>query len=415
LQEKTIYKSVKKVILLLTSATFSLFLYSCSQQPETSNMLAGKNYSMYILGKDGKEYIVETNSLDSGKILPEQQGAMLDAKAMDRDIIVKDGSYYHLNRKKAKLSKYNVQKDSLHTVASIPLKDFSIENYLWVGKDSLLLTGLDIKGFKQAKYVLIETGKMDLLSSGSLAIPQPSGKLTSMSIGFVELRKNHLFVGYTYHQQLSSSNYTTSDTTYIAELGYPQMNLLKIDKDTRSTYPGGINTVQSYSFNDEHNNYYFMSCPGIALGNRPDRPSGIFRIKAGDESLDKDYFINISSSLINNHAYGMWYIGNNKAIIRSERKDLFKGLGDHYSTAHFEFYLIDLAAARVIKKLNLPLDKGTRRECIIVKDNMAYIAVNSSTQGNFIWIYNPKTDDLKKGLELAGNTDFIMRIDKLNP
>ena len=415
MQEKTIYKSVKKVILLLTSATLSLFLYSCSQQPETSNMLAGKNYSMYILGKDGKEYIVETNSLDSGKILPEQQGAMLDAKAMDRDIIVKDGSYYHLNRKKAKLSKYNVQKDSLHTVASIPLKDFSIENYLWVGKDSLLLTGLDIKGFKQAKYVLIETGKMDLLSSGSLAIPQPSGKLTSMSIGFVELRKKHLFVGYTYHQQLSSSNYTTSDTTYIAELGYPQMNLLKIDKDTRSTYPGGINTVQSYSFNDEHNNYYFMSCPGIALGNRPDLPSGIFRIKAGDESLDKDYFINISSSLINNHAYGMWYIGNNKAIIRSERKDLFKGLGDHYSTAHFEFYLIDLAAARVIKKLNLPLDKGTRRECIIVKDNMAYIAVNSSTQGNFIWIYNPKTDDLKKGLELAGNTDFIMRIDKLNP
>jgi len=415
LQEKTIYKSVKKVILLLTSATLSLFLYSCSQQPETSNMLAGKNYSMYILGKDGKEYIVETNSLDSGKILPEQQGALLDAKAMDRDIIVKDGSYYHLNRKKAELSKYNVQNDSLHSLASIPLKDFSIENYLWVGKDSLLLTGLDIKGFKQAKYVLIETGKMDLLSSGSLAIPQPSGKLTSMSIGFVELRKNHLFVGYTYHQQLSSSNYTTSDTTYIAELGYPQMNLLKIDKDTRSTYPGGINTVQSYSFNDEHNNYYFMSCPGIALGNRPDLPSGIFRIKAGDESLDKDYFINISSSLINNHAYGMWYIGNNKAIIRSERKDLFKGLGDHYSTAHFEFYLIDLAAARVIKKLNLPLDKGTRRECIIVKDNMAYIAVNSSTQGNFIWIYNPKTDDLKKGLELAGNTDFIMRIDKLNP
>lgn len=414
MQEKTIYKSVKKVILLLTSAILS-FLYSCSQNTENSNMLAGKNYSIYILGKDGKEYIVETNSLDSGKILPEQQGAILDAKAMDRDIIVKNGSYYHLNRKKAELSKYNVQNDSFHSIASIPLKDFSIENYLWVGKDSLLLTGLDIKDFKQTKYVLIETGKMSLLSSGNLAIPQPSGKFTSMSIGFVELRKNRLLLGYTYHQQLSSSNYTTSDTTYIAELDYPQMNLLKIDKDTRSTYPGGINTVQSYSFNDEHNNYYFMSCPGIALGNRPDLPTGIFRIKAGEENLDKDYFINISSSLINNHAYGMWYIGNNKAIIRSERKDLYKGLSDHYSTAHFEFYLVDLAAAKVLKKLNLPLDKGTRRECVIVKDNLTYIAVNSSTEGNFIWIYNPKTDDLKKGLELAGNTDFIMRIDKLNP
>jgi len=370
---------------------------------------------MYILGKDGKEYIIETNSLDSGKILPEKQGAILDAKAMDRDIIVKNGSYYHLNRKKAELSKYDVHNDSLHAIASIPLKDFSIENYFWVGEDSLLLTGLDIKAFKQTKYVLIETGKMNLLSSGNLPIPQPFERFTSMSIGFVELRKNHLFIGYTYHQQLSSSNYTTSDTTYIAELNYPKMNLLKVEKDTRSTYPGGINTVQSYSFNDEQNNYYFMSCPGIALGNRPDLPTGIFRIKAGEESLDKDYFINISSSLINNHAYGIWYLGNNKAIIRSERKDLFKGLGDHYSAAHFEFYIIDLAAAKVLKKLTLPLDKGTRRECVTVKDNVAYIAVNSSTQGNFIWIYDIQTGRLKKGLELAGNTDFIMRIDNLNP
>lgn len=415
MQEKTIYKSVKKVILLSAAAILSLSIYSCSQKPEHTNVLGGKNYSIYILGKDGKEYIIETNTLDSGKILPEKQGAILDAKTMDRDIIVKDGSYYHLNRKKAQLSKYNIQNDSLHTIASIPLKDFSIENYFWAGKDSLLLTGLDIKDFKQTKYVLVETGKMSLLSSGNLAIPQPSGKFTSMSIGFVELRKSHLFIGYTYHQQLSSSNYTTSDTTYIAELGYPQMNLLKIDKDTRSTYPGGINTVQSYSFNDEHNNYYFMSCPGIALGNRPDLPTGIFRIKAGEESLDKDYFINISSSVIKNHAYGMWYLGNNKAIIRSERKDLFKGLGDHYSTAHFEFYLIDLAATKVLRKLDLPLDKGTRRECVIVKDNIAHIAVNSSTKGNFVWMYNIETGSLKKGIELAGNTDFIMRIDNLNP
>lgn len=415
MQEQKIYLSAKKAILLLASLIISFCHYSCSQKPDNSNISGDKKYSMYILGKDGQEYIIETNSLDSGKILPEKQGAILDAKAMDRDIIVKNGSYYHLNRKKATLSKYNLQNNSLNTIAPIPLKDFSIENYFWVGTDSLLLTGLDINGFKQAKYVLIETKKMNSISSGNLAIPQPSGKFTSMSIGFVELRKDHLFLGYTYHQQLSSSNYTTSDTTYIAELGYPKMNLLKIDKDTRSTYPGGINTVQSYSFNDEQNNFYFMSCPGIALGNRPDVPTGIFRIKAGEESLDKDYFINISSSLINNHAYGVWYLGNNKAIIRSERKDLFKGLGDHYSTAHFEFYLIDLAAAKVLKKLDLPLDKGTRRECVIVKDNIAYIAVNSSTKGNFVWMYDIKTGSLKKGIELAGNTDFIMRIDKLNP
>jgi hypothetical protein len=40
--------------------------------------------------------------------------------------------------------------------------------------------------------------------------------------------------------------------------------------------------------------------------------------------------------------------------------------------------------------------------------------VNSSTEGNFIWIYNIRTGSLKKGLELAGNTDFILRMDKLH-
>lgn len=192
------------------------------------------------------------------------------------------------------------------------------------------------------------------------------------------------------------------------------MIAIKTAKDTRSNYPGGINTIQPYSFNNEQHNYYFMTCPGIALGNRPELPSSIMRIKATEDTPDRDYFFNLSASITSNHAYGMWYLGHNKVIIRSERKDLFNGLGDHYSTAHFEFYVADLAS-KTLKKLTLPLDKGTRRECVIVNEDMAYISVNSSAEGNFIWIYDIKTGELKKGLQLAGNTDFIMRIDKLNP
>ena len=259
---------------------------------------------------------------------------------------------------------------------------------------------------------MIQTGDMKIIKEGFLDIPVPSGRFTSLSTGFTELRKDKLFIGYTYHQQLSSYDYTTSDTLYVATFSYPEMKRLNIQKDTRSTYPGGTNTVQPYSFNDEQGNFYFMTCPGIALGNRADLPTGIFRIKAGQDLLDKDYFFNISGSIINNHAYGMWYLGNNQAIIRSERKDLFKGLNDHYSTAHFEFHIIDLSG-KVLKKLDLPLDKGTRRACVIVKGDTAYISINSTKEGNYIWLYNIKTGVLKKGLQLAGNTDFMMRIDDL--
>jgi len=245
-----------------------------------------------------------------------------------------------------------------------------------------------------------------------MEIPAPSGRYTTLSIGFVEKKGDALLVGYTYHVAQSVSNYLTSDTLYVSELAYPKMNLVATQKDIRSTYPGGINTIQSYNFKDDRGNYYFQSCPGIALGNHPDLPTGIFKIKAGEKNIDPGYFFNISASKIKNHAYGMWYLGANKAIIRSERKDLFKGLGDHYSTAHFEFYVLDLVT-KSITKLNLPLDKGTRRECVIVEGDTAYISVNSTRAGNYIWLYNIKTGALKKGLQLGGDTDFILRIDRL--
>lgn len=406
-------KSAKNAVLFFSSVILLCCLASCMGQPDNTSAASEKKYSIYILGKDAKEYIIETNTLDSGILSPEKSGAALNEKEIDRELIVRNGFYYLLNKKEASFIKYAVADQTMKKLASAPLENFSVDNYQWLNQDTLLLTGLNTTDFSQVKYAIITTDDMKVLTVGDLAIPRPFGKYTSISTGFAELRNKQLFVGYTYHQRLSSYDYTTSDTTYLALFNYPQMTKIRIDKDVRSTYPGGTNMVQPYSFNDEKGNYYFMTCPGIALGNRADLPTGIFRINAGEDTLDKNYFFNISSSVINNHAYGIWYLGGNQAIIRAERKDLFKGLSDHYSTAHFEFYLIDLSREKVIKKLELPLDKGTRRACVIVSGNTAYISVNSTKEGNYIWLYNIKTRTLRKGLQLAGDTDFMMRIDQL--
>lgn len=388
-------------------------LLSCTQSPLKFGDKLPDKYSLYIMGQDGKEYLLETNSLDTGSLEPEETGVELDVRKVDRSILVKKGFYYHLDRKSASFIKYRVEGRNFAQVSTLPLQKFSIENYLWMGQDTLLLTGLSTPDFAQVMYVLLDTRNMKQVAAGNMDIPKPSGRFDNMSVGFVTPNKNSLLVGYTYHQQLGASDYTTSDTTYVTELSYPEMRLLQMHKDKRSTYPGGVNNIQSSAFYDTQHNYYFMDCPGIALGNRPELPTAVMRIKKGAISTDQDYFFNISAAL-GNHAYGMWSVGNGKAIIRAERKDLFKGLGDHYSTAHFEFYLIDVAARKIIKKLALPLDKGTRRECVLVENDVAYISVNSDSEGNFIWAYDLKKDILTKGLALKGNTDFILRIDKLN-
>lgn len=394
--------------MFVSSLVLSLaFLSSCTDKPAT----APAKYSVFILEKDGRQFIAETNRLDSGELIAEDEGALLPRESMDRDIVVKDGFYYTKDWKRPLFVKYDIRNKALHEVGQVPAADFYLQNFYWLSKDTLLLTGLNSNDFKEARYLLLDATHMQPIAGGTLAIPKPAGRFTSVSIGFVEMHTGKLFIGYTYHQQLSSSNYTTSDTTYVSEFTYPELKMLKTDKDVRSAYPGGMNTVQNYTFNDEQLNFYFMTCPGIALGNRPDRPTGIFRIPAGKEDIDKDYFFDLSAP-IKNHSYGIWYLGGNKALVRSERKDLFKGLNDHYSTAHFEFYVIDLSG-KVLQKLALPLDKGTRRACVITEGDISYIAVNSTKEGNFIWIYNSKTGSLKKGLELGGKADFIMRIDKL--
>jgi len=396
---------LKSILVMLMLA---VCLSACKNS--SSSLERPQKYSLHVLDMTGKEYILTTDDLDAGTINPEEVTEVLP-DSISRDIIVKNGSYYHLARKLDIFTKYNLQDKKLSTVSKLQLKDFELENFIWLGKDSLLLSGLN-HTFNAGKYYIINTKEMVIIASGLLDIANPSGKFITTSIGFVKKRADTLFVGYTFHPPMVNGTFTTSDTMYVSRLVYPSMKSIGLEKEVRSTYPAGVNNVQTNEFTDEKGDFYFMSCPGIAMGNRPELPTAIFRIKAHNSHLDKVYLFNVSA-LVGNHAYGLWYLGDGKAIVRSERRDLFKGLADHYSTAHFEYYLLDIAKQQVIKKLDLPLDKGTRKDGIIVNGNKVYIAVNSETDGNYIWDYNLKTDKLTKGLKLGGVTAFIVRLDKL--
>lgn len=370
-------------------------------------------YSLHLLDKNNQEYIIGVDNLDNGIIYPEQITEMLP-DSISRNIIIKDGYYYHLRRRSKIFTKYQLLNGQLKAIAAIPLNDYGEENYLWVGKDSLLLSGLNTAS-DAGRYYLLNTQKMTVIASGAFDITRPEGIYKSASIGFVTKRKNSLLVGYTFHPAMENGTYTTSDTMYIATLKFPSMERIAVEKEWRSTYPGGINTIQRNDFTDEQGNFYFMTCPGIAMGHHPTAPTAILRIPANSTETDKNYFFNLSASVIHNHAYGLWYLGKGRALVRSERKDLFTGLSDHYSVPHFEFYLLDIEKQQVIKKLPLPLDKGTRKECVLVNGNTAYIAINNPDSGNYIWKYDIQNDRLSKGLQLSGVTDFILRIDRLQP
>ena len=404
---------VMKEIFRIISCVFILgLLYTCTTENEETKKDKDKKYSIYAMMKDGKEYIVQTDSLISGTTNPERQGVKVIPSRLFYDLIVRDGFYYRLDWKTSTFIKYRIQNNIFTQVSALPLTGFStIENYNWISQDSLLLIGYDQKSTK-IRYAKIQVKKMTAVE-GIMQIPAPFGAFNWMSVGFSKFMNGNLFVGYTYHIANDFQTYTTSDTVYVEAMSYPEMKSIKKFKDIRSAYPGGVNTRQPHSFTDEKGDFYFITCPGIALGNNPDKPTGIYRIRQTEEILDPDYFFNISASPIQNHGYGLWYIGKGKAIVRTERKGLFTGMKDHYSVPHFDFFVLDLIT-KSTSRLNLPLDKGTARQCILVENGLVYITVNSDSEGSYVWNYNPETGDLRKGLKFDGDIDYILRLDRLN-
>ncbi len=387
-------------------------LISCNRDSTEKGSSKEKKYSVYTMTKTGNEYIIQTDSLLSGTINPEKQGTKVIPERQYYELIVLDGNYYSLDWKTSIFNKYRIINSVFTKIASLPLTDFStVENYNWISRDSLLIIGYAGK-IPKIRYAKIQVKKMTA-QQGLMEIPSPFGQFNWMSVGFSKFSNGKLMVGYTYHTTNNLNSYTTSDTSYVEVLSYPGMRTLDRLKDTRSTSPGGINTRQSHFFTDEKGDFYFIACPGIALGNNPDKPTGIYRIKNSDEKIDPGYFFNISASAIQNHGYGFWYIGNGKAIVRTERKGLFTGMKDHYKVPHFDFYVLDLNT-KSTTRLNLPLDKGTARQCVLVENGLVFITINSDSEGSYVWNYNPKTNHLQKGLKFEGDIDYILRLDRLN-
>ena len=397
-----------RISLLLSIAYLMLSFFSGCHHADTKKGSDNK-YSLFLMKKDGSESIVEVNDIaGSGIIDPDKEGIELDEKQVQRDLIVKDGFYY--NFRKDFFYQYSTVNKQMEKVDSIQLDDFYLSNYHWIDADTLLLIG-NAPDYSQTKFAKINVKDMTT-TQGALALPKLFGSYTAMTIGVSHLRKDQLIVGYNYCTK-TDSRFVNGDTTYVAVFSYPAMKRLTIEKETRSVYPGGENTVEPGSFQDEKGDFYFLACPGIALGDRQDKATGIFRMKANQNVLDSAYFFNVSASPIQNHAYSVYYLGHGKALVRNERKDLYSSWDEHWKVAHYEFYVIDLLS-QTVSKLDLPLDKGTRRQCVVVENGKAYISLNSDSAGHYIWIYDLKTNGLSKGLQIGGDTDFIMRMDKLS-
>lgn len=400
----------------MLSNRFSLFLsilllnFVIGCRTDNGERNTDGKYSLYTMNKDLGNSIITSNTVDSGHLTISKNGIAIPTQQFDRSIIVKDKHYYFLRA--GKFRKYILESKGLKEIAQLDLPDQHIENINWIDQTTLLLFTSDNKTNRRLWIYKINVNDFIINQQQEVHLPLNSTEFNILSVGFGTIHQDHLLIGYTFNKVINETDFTTIDTMYVATLDKATLQLKTIQKDTRSTYPGGVNTVQSYSFHDEKGNFYFMSCPGIALGNSPSKPTAIFKIDSNSTKVNPSYFLNLTAKTLN-HAYGMWYLGNNKAIVRSERRDRYTDFSDHHSTYQFEYYLVDLISQNT-RKLSLPFDKGTRKESVLIQNGKAYITIDDADDQHQVWVYDIKSGAISVGLTLDQATDFIVRIDQLN-
>jgi len=385
--------------------TFLVLSISSCEKRNTGNAEAGTDYSAILcVGSwpNTAYYIAGIPSLTSGTISIKGNGAEMTGKVYAQDIIQRNGFYYHANASSGRLGKYHVENGALLIDKEIPFTWLNWSSYAWVDDNTLVIIG---DGNGEAHYAVVKVDKMTI-TTGKLAFAAIPAGFSLYNFGFVEYRANKLYIGYGFGSDdwTQYPNMPVYQKSLVAVVDYPSMTVEQSLEDVRTTGLGASKVYAPSSFADETGDIYVISDPVNYYDYRS--PSAVYRIKSGTDVIDPTYFFNYSAVTNNEMGAAMWYIGNGKAIVRS------RIAGTSIDADHY-FSVIDVKSGTFIKKLDLPADKGERMvNAVIVEDGKAFIMVNAADK-DYIWQYDPATDQLTKGAEFIGGIDYILRIEKL--
>ncbi len=405
--------TTKNLFLVLSAALFTaISLSSCSKNNNTDEATATPNASEYGIfvraGSPSGDYIIPVTSLTSGTATLSGNGAEVTS-VLSYSGFAKNGYYYGL--RDSKLSKFKLQNNLLVSVAAVPFSLVtSMGSPIWIDDNTMLILGSGTANAAVKLLYAIVNASGETLSvtkTGEVALGAVPTGYTSFSMGDYQLRNGKLYVEYSFD---SGWSVPAASGSYLSTMDYPAFTNITTDRDVRSTAPGGTIGYQPSSFTNESGDIYVMNMPGVRMGNYPALPTIISRIKSGATAFDKDYVFDISATA-GQHAYGMWYLGNGKALIKTERSSLISTWAD-YSKYVFDYYVVDVSA-KTAKHLDIPLHAGALLGNVVIENGKAYVANQSETAGNFVWEYDPVTDKLTQGLKVQDGLQFVLRLDKI--
>lgn len=246
-----------------------------------------------------------------------------------------------------------------------------------------------------------ETGQVTETATSVFTPTRGSGEQAYFS--GMTIREDRLFVPFF---QIAASDFssTQTDSAYVAIYSYPDLSYEGVITDPR-TGPIGAYAAQGHIFTTEDNDIYTISPTAIAAGAPQEtRPSGILRIKAGEEVFDENYFFNVEEETGGYKICNAQYIGDDKvlaSIFSFDENEYTEA--DMWSRRDVKLAVIDVVDQTVDYVDGVPVHyggpTGTFANHMVQDNGMIYIKI-ANDEGIFIYEVNPQTRTATKGAEV---------------
>ncbi len=393
---KTMKKTAITTMVMLLAA---ISLNSCKKDKDPEPTPELSNYILYgSSGTPAANYMLYSNDLSGGNITSVGNGIELTGKLRDmRWVIRKNRDFYNLDDAAKKLSKYKLEGNGFTTVAEIPFSHFSYMLWHQWLDDTTLIIGGNTDDGQTLNYVVVNTTNLTITKSGNFTLPVPAaGKRITACAGII--KDNKLFLTYSYTDDNYTSGSFSDDISYLAVMDYPSLANPILSQDSRSAFPGTARTGAQSTF-VYNNDIYIITSPIAFNGDNITKPTGIYRIKNGETTFDKDYFFNLSALTNNNDPDGLLYLGDGKLFARNYKDENVVTWAD-WSKPIVEYLYIDLPNKK-ITKMDVPVSYGGATT-YVYEDGKIYFQVKTDADGIYIYEYNTNTNKLAKGLKVSG-------------
>ncbi|MEL7588163.1 MAG: DUF4374 domain-containing protein [Prolixibacteraceae bacterium] len=206
------------------------------------------------------------------------------------------------------------------------------------------------------------------------------------------------------------------DTAYIGVYEYPSLDYVTTLKDDRAA-PIGMYGSQPCISATEDGDIYTFSTGSYASGyTRTGSPSGILRIKNGENDFDTDYFINFEESAVAGRIVFGNYLGDGKALVRyipvetdDELKTVWAATDD--LAYLFKMAIVDLESKTVTPINGIPVHGGGWSRGAFLEDGIAYHDIVTATEVRMYAIDIEEATAVKGALIHGATVPLVYKIE----